>query len=81
VSGACKCGLAPRVEFKTPHDYENLTTQLNGISSLYEVPVQIPYDDVGCKERWFRCSECGNTWRLVDPDPPFLGVFEKVIGV
>ena len=29
-------------------------------------------------ERWFRHKSTGATWRLVDPEPPFAGVFEPV---
>lgn len=29
------------------------------------------------EERWIR-GESGEIWRLVAPDPPFRGVFEKV---
>jgi hypothetical protein len=29
-------------------------------------------------EKWFRHKPSGQTWRLVDPDPPFLGTFEPV---
>lgn len=28
--------------------------------------------------RWYRNLETSETWRLVPPDPPFLGVWERV---
>lgn len=28
---------------------------------------------------WYRNLETGETWRLVPPDPPFLGLWERVI--
>lgn len=28
--------------------------------------------------RWFRDLESGEVWRLVPPDPPFTGVWERV---
>ena len=43
-----------------------------------EVPVLHPQSNVGFIEQWFRCAACGSTWRLVRPDPPFRGVWEKV---
>ncbi len=30
------------------------------------------------KERWFKCVATGGTWRLVAPDPPFPGVFDRM---
>ena len=29
-------------------------------------------------EHWFKCLADNETWRIVAPDPPFKGVFEKV---
>jgi len=29
-------------------------------------------------EHWFKCLASKETWRIVAPDPPFKGVFEKV---
>ena len=29
-------------------------------------------------ERWFRCKATGDIWRLIAPDPPFPGIFQKV---
>jgi len=44
-----------------------------------ELPVERPY--IGAttfREKWFRHTATGMTWRLVSPDPPFTGVFEPV---
>ena len=30
------------------------------------------------KERWFKCGASTEVWRLVAPDPPFPGVFDKI---
>ncbi len=30
------------------------------------------------KEHWFRCPENHEIWRLVAPDPPFPGVFDRI---
>lgn len=75
---ACICGLEEQGDFKSPRDYDVLLMKMSAAYDFREVPVQSSYDDVGSKERWFRCN-CGVTWRLVEPDPPFLGVFEKVM--
>jgi hypothetical protein len=29
--------------------------------------------------RWFRHLASGEIWRLVDPDPPFKGLWERVV--
>lgn len=37
------------------------------------------FSDVGgLNENWFKCQICGRTWRLVEPDPPFRGMWAKV---
>jgi len=44
-----------------------------------EVPVKEPY--VGAStlnEKWFVHTNSGQLWRLVWPDPPFVGLFELV---
>lgn len=46
--------------------------------ALEEVDVESPYSgSLMFAERWFQ-SPSGETWRLVAPDPPFRGVFERV---
>ena len=48
----------------------------NGV--LVEVNVESPYSGSSLfDERWFE-SKNGSCWRLVAPDPPFRGVFERV---
>lgn len=44
-----------------------------------EIPVLKSYNAV-CKfrEKWFIHRFSGQTWRLVWPEPPFAGLFEKV---
>lgn len=45
---------------------------------LEEVDVESPYSGSPMfDERWFR-SPSLQVWRLVAPDPPFRGVFERV---
>ncbi len=31
------------------------------------------------REDWYRCPACNQVWRLVHPDPPFEGLWEKVL--
>lgn len=36
------------------------------------------YGGVGLLQRFFRCSMCGRLWRLVEPDAPFRGLWERI---
>jgi hypothetical protein len=46
--------------------------------ALAEVPVGSPYSGSPMfDEHWYRSSS-GDVWRVVAPDPPFRGVFERV---
>ena len=46
--------------------------------ALVEVQVEEPYSGSPLfDERWFHTTS-GTVWRLVAPDPPFRGVFERV---
>lgn len=45
-----------------------------------EVAVEVPWNIHvgGLNERWYRNTSTGEVWRLVDPDGPFRGVWERV---
>lgn len=46
--------------------------------ALVEIPVEEPYSGSPMfDEHWYRAAS-GSVWRLVAPDPPFRGVFERV---
>jgi hypothetical protein len=46
--------------------------------ALIEIPVEEPYSGSPMlDEHWYRAAS-GSVWRLVAPDPPFRGVFERV---
>lgn len=36
------------------------------------------FGNIGLPEKWYRCIHCGTVWRLVEPDPPFGGLWKKV---
>lgn len=75
----CCCSLAKfSGVLRTPSDYIEITKEITKITTIAETPVITPYGNVGLKERWFKCSECGSIWRLVDPEPPFNGLLERV---
>ncbi len=43
-----------------------------------EIAVERPYVGATFKEKWYRHSASKEVWRLVWPDSPFTGVFERV---
>ena len=68
--------------FRSPGEYADFLSLLEiSISSgdLSEVPVDPRY---GPGElyggRWFRVAETGEVWRLLEPDFPFRGRWERV---
>lgn len=72
-----------RIEgFRTPGEFAQFQKFLEGgISSgdLREIPADPTYH-VGeiYGGRWFEFVADGSVWRLISPDPPFLGLFERV---
>jgi hypothetical protein len=45
-----------------------------------EVAVEVPWNIhvAGLTERWYRNTATGEVWRLVEPDGPFRGEWERV---
>ena len=36
-------------------------------------------DEYGAfREKMYKCSKCNQVWKLVNPDPPFAGLWERV---
>ena len=65
--------------FGSWRDYEKHLSRLRCESRFKEVPVGLPYDHVwGSIEYWFEDTRTGAVWRLVQPDAPFRGVWEKI---
>lgn len=79
---ADNCGWEIVHAFKSLADYERLRDSLNdqiGLGQADERRVSKPYSGLKTlNERWIRCKSTGDTWRLIAPDPPFPGIFEKV---
>jgi hypothetical protein len=67
--------------FGSPSEYERFLKWIAEAiveGSLKEVPVESSYGGATVfEEHWYRAAS-GQTWRLVAPDYPFKGVFEKV---
>jgi hypothetical protein len=74
--------IEPIDGFRSPGEYERFLAWLGrqvDAGVLEEVPVGAPYLGITTlTERWYRVRESGDTWRLLEPDPPFMGSFERV---
>lgn len=75
----CGCGkLRESGGFKGWNDFDAFLKTLKGMPILFQVPVKTPCSNVGLLENWYQCSNCKSIWRLVEPDPPFNGLWERV---
>jgi hypothetical protein len=76
------CGWVPSDGFESFSRYQDLLTTLTDQVSkgkAKEMKVRKRYSGLQTlDERWYKCSGTGETWRLVAPDPPFPGLFEKI---
>jgi hypothetical protein len=68
-------------DFRSPGEFDRFVTWMqvqveNGVAA--EVAVTSPYLDATFSERWFHHQASGEIWRVVWPDPPFTGLFERV---
>jgi hypothetical protein len=79
---ASNCGWTAVESFKSLGDYERLLGSINEqvtLGQAEERRVKRPYSGLETlDERWYCCRATGETWRLVAPDPPFPGIFDKV---
>ena len=69
-------------DFRSLNEFERfekwICTQLTSGDAV-EVQVVAAYLDAPAfKEKWYRHIDSGETWRLVWPDGPFTGLFERV---
>jgi len=80
MANDCRWSAVER--FESFEDYERLLgsiSQLLTTGEAEERRVSKPYSGLETlDERWFRCRGTRETWRLIAPDPPFPGIFEKV---
>jgi len=78
---ATDCGWVAVVAFSSFEDYERLRRSITGQvkgGEAEERRVRKPYSGLETlDEHWYRCRATGDIWRLVAPDPPFPGIFEK----
>lgn len=80
MTNACQWEAVDR--FQSLAHYEELLASINqqvGAGRVQSVSVD-PKKAWGSAwdERWFKCADSDEVWRLVAPDPPFRGIFKKV---
>lgn len=69
--------------FSTPGDYRRICvwieTQVDdGMAENIPVGRSSEMVPFGFEEKWFKCKNSGEVWRLVAPEPPFRGAWVKV---
>ncbi len=69
-------------EFRTPGEFERFKAFLNdGVTrgDLIKVtPDQSYHEGEIYGGEWFELCQDKSVWRLISPDPPFYGLFERV---
>jgi hypothetical protein len=76
------CGWDPVDGFNSLAEYERLRDSVSeqvrmGLAD--ERRVSKPYSGLKTiDEHWYRCKATGEIWRMIAPDPPFPGIFDRV---
>jgi hypothetical protein len=69
-------------DFKSLSEFNRFVSWMNeqvATGEAVEVEVAAPYLDApSFTEKWFTHARGGQTWRIVWPDGPFTGLFERV---
>ncbi|MFS0757393.1 hypothetical protein ABC383_22175 [Noviherbaspirillum sp. 1P10PC] len=60
------------------NDFDAFVALIKASDDFLPKPVISPHSNVGLDEHWYQCSKCEGVWRLVEPDPPFAGLWERV---
>ncbi len=78
AASECECHQLRRAgSFSGAEDFQEFSAALQQ-ARMEEVPVAKKYMNVGEAESWHRCSTCHGIWRLIEPDAPFAGIWERV---
>lgn len=83
MSNKCKCGFLEEIHgFESPGEFDRFVSYLENQkneNSLEEIIPDKNYEKgLIYGGRWFRCFCCNEIWRLVSPDFPFKGLWERV---
>jgi hypothetical protein len=79
----CACGFLEEINgFETPGEYERfrkyIDEQVAG-GALIKVEADSNYEKgLIYGGEWFKCTTCNETWRMIPPDFPFRGLWEKI---
>ena len=73
------CSIHAPGPFAGWDDFEKTEKALKTSAEYVPVPVARPYSNVGLVESWYECRRCTAVWRLVEPDPPYAGLWERVV--
>jgi len=76
----CACDVRAEGPFAGWDDYDSFSRGVAANACFVPTPVVTSFSNVGFIERWFQCQICQQRWRLVEPDPPFTGRWERVSG-
>jgi hypothetical protein len=72
----------PIARFRSPGEFERFRHWLEARvedGTAEWVPVERSYGGGNTDaERWIRCRETGETWRVLAPDPPGYALFDRV---
>ena len=76
----CSCGSCRESGgFNDFADFYQFKEDISRSNLFRQVPVLKQFGGVGgLVEQWFECEGCGQVWRLVEPDPPFKGMWAEV---
>jgi hypothetical protein len=76
----CICIDLYQIEsFNSIYEFERFEGYIRNLverGELTEVTVTNHY--AGFPEKWFQCTQCNQIWRLVYPDFPFKGLWDKI---
>lgn len=75
----CECKeIRKSKSFSGWADFDEFLATLKKISILTEIPVKKTHLNVGLTENWYKCRKCERIWLLVEPDPPFNGLWKPI---
>jgi hypothetical protein len=63
--------------FRGKSDFLLFKRELEESTSWIRISAPIGYSFFGLTTYWYRNQHTGKVWRLVEPDPPFRGLWEE----
>lgn len=77
------CNWESIQEFNSPGEYRRFCAWLESqiVAGMVE-RISVGYSNVdvgfGVDEKWFKCKDSGEVWRLIAPEPPSRGLWSVV---